>query len=246
VTHHAELLPTGSTPRGFVRVPRQVDDVPYAFWIMEREVTAAEYLEYLNEPATRAAIEAGEQPPRQPRARAGEPLVARGDDGQFVLDADWRADWPVVAISQPDAQASAAYRNARRKDAHDDHVLVLPILHEWTVAAVAGEMRMYVFGRRFRPKWVSSCYATPTPGPTPVLSFPRDESPTGALDMCGSAMEWSVDRYDGGREFVRLLGGAWGRADPEMFKVQGGIGLHPDSTSGETGMRLVLRPRNAR
>lgn len=246
LTQREDLLPTGATPRGFVRVPRQADDVPYAFWIMEREVTAGEYLEYLNDPATRAAIDAGGQPPRLPRARAGEPLVERGADGLFALDAEWRPDWPVIAISQRDALAYAAYRNARRTDAHADHVLDLPSFDEWTVAAVAGEMRMYVFGRRFRPKWVSSCYSSPAPGPVPVLSFPRDESPTGALDMCGSAFEWSVDRYDSSRDLVRLLGGAWGRADPEMFKVQGGMGLHPDATSGETGMRLVLRPRDAR
>ena len=43
----AVLQPEGSTPVGFVRIPRE--RWGEAFLIMEREVTAAEYLEFLND-----------------------------------------------------------------------------------------------------------------------------------------------------------------------------------------------------
>ena len=240
----------GSTPRGFVRVPHEVKDVPYTYFLMEREVTVAEYLEYLNDPQTLAAIDAKTGPIRIPRGRPSEFHWPRAADGRFSIPPDWLPTWPIIGISQQDALAYAAYRTARRAAENPgglpDHIFDLPTLTEWTVAAKAGETRTYVFGQRFRPKWVNSCYSKPQALPESVLSYPRDEAPTGAQDMCGSAFEWSVDVYDAGRGMVRVLGGAWGRADPEMFKVQSGMGLPPDATSGETGMRLVLRPRRAR
>jgi formylglycine-generating enzyme required for sulfatase activity len=74
------------------------------------------------------------------------------------------------------------------------------------------------------------------------MQFPIDESPLGAYDFCGSAMEWLDDWYDFGRGMRRLGGGGWGQSMGHVLTVAGGLGAPPEATSGETGMRLLARP----
>jgi hypothetical protein len=73
------------------------------------------------------------------------------------------------------------------------------------------------------------------------MQFPIDESPLGAYDFCGSAMEWLDAWYDFGRGMRRLGGGSWGQSMGHVLTVAGGLGAPPDATSGETGMRLLAR-----
>jgi len=231
------LLREGTTPRGFVYVPRcTVNPSPY--WIQESEVTCAEYLAFLNAPETRHEIDAA---PRLIRVPRGPDSLADGDfpraeDG-FRIPEDWRADWPAIGVSYEDAEAYARFRSRR-----DRRLYALPTRHEWTNAAGVWTKRPYVFGRVWRPKWVSSCYARPRPSPEPVMSYPVDESVFGVYDLTGSAAEWIDDWFDPARTMKRLGGSSWGHAIAEVFRIWHGSGAKPTSVSHTYGFRLVIRP----
>ncbi len=238
----ATLLPLGETPPGFVRVvPGTGAD---ASWIMEREVLASEYLEFLNDETTLAEIAASPRPIRHPRG-VESPLKGgwwvRGEDGRSALSADWRPDWPVLGVSLDDAPAYARWITARSRAAGRDLEHALPTREEWVCAAGSALDRRYVFGDHYRPKWMKCCFARPQASPEPVLSYPVDESVHGVFDLSGSAFEWCESWYDEGRGLWRLAGGAWARGAPGELGVWAAIGAPADFTSGETGFRLVIR-----
>jgi len=222
------LVPRGGTPAGWVHVP-EVDGYP-AFRIMEREVTAAEYLEFLN-----LATPTAEAPlvPRGP----GSVFWSRGADERYALPDDWKPDHPIVGVSFHDAEAYVRWASRRAGT-----TFALPTVREWSRAAGEyGTNRIYVFGNVFRPKWTSSNWSRPKPGVEPVMSYPIDESIYQAYDMAGSAMEWLDSPYFGDEEQRWLAGGSWGHSDPALFSIPGGWGAVPHSASGVYGFRMVCR-----
>ncbi len=233
------LRPIGAAPEGFVELPRAGEPV----WICEREVTSAEYLEFLNDPATLARIAASPTLILAPRQGSGASVQAAWEsaEGLWRLPADWAPTVPVVGISWHDARAFAQWRTERERAAGGVWEYALPDYNEYQQAGIAGTRRVYSWGRHFRAKWSRSCFARPRASIGPVLQFPIDESPLGVFDLCGSAMEWLDAWYDAGRGMRRLGGGAWGQSMAHVVAVSGGLGAPPDATSGETGMRLVAR-----
>ncbi|MHC4338744.1 MAG: bifunctional serine/threonine-protein kinase/formylglycine-generating enzyme family protein [Planctomycetota bacterium] len=233
-----EQLKEGTTPAGFVYIGRDaVNQLPY--WIQEREVTCAEYLAFLNAPDTITEIERANRLIRVPRGP--DSLAAGGDwprdESGFRIAASWRPDWPVIGISYEDAEAYARWLSRR-----DRRTYTLPNRHEWTNAAGVWLKRPFVFGRFWRPKWVSSCYAKPRPAPESVLSYPIDESVYGVFDLTGSVAEWLDDWFDTGRTTKRFGGSSWGHAKSELFRIWGGMpGAKPGSVSHSYGFRLVIR-----
>jgi hypothetical protein len=227
-----EMLPAGSTPPGFIHVA--ADGRGPAFWMMEREVTAGEYMRFLDDPEVRARATERALTPRS----LDEVYWKRGADGRFLLPADWRPDQPVVGVSWYDARAYVAWA-AKRDGRH----YALPTQSEWERAAgTAGLGRFYPFGDVFRPKWVSSNWSRPRAYVEPVMRYPVDESPLGMYDAAGSAMEWLDALYAGKKTSRWLAGGAWGQSDPALFRVPGGWGASPDAVSGLYGFRMVWRP----
>jgi formylglycine-generating enzyme required for sulfatase activity len=101
---------------------------------------------------------------------------------------------------------------------------------------------VFVWGRRFHPAWTSSCFSQPKAHVEPVMSYPIDQSWCGAYDMCGSAFEWIDGWFDESRGLRRLAGGSWARAQPELFRIEGGLGAGPTAAGDEYGFRLVARP----
>ncbi len=231
------LFPKGSTPAGFVRVPYRLHDG--TFLVMEREVTAGEYLEFLNDPETLARIDAAKQPVLFPRSSSG-PWWPRDAAGRYTLPADVRPDCPTVGVSWEDAREYARWLTARARARGQRGEFVLPDFEERNLAGGDGIRRRYPFGNRFRPKWISSCFARPRANVEPVLRFPIDESPYGVFDLCGSAREWVDHWYDEARGLRRICGGSWAQADPDMFHFFG-HGFGPQVATGDTGFRLVLR-----
>jgi hypothetical protein len=239
----------GDTPPGFVHVDGEAPACE-AFAIMEREVTAAEYLEFLNDPATLARIDASSEPilfPRTPETRLEHGRWPRRADGTYELP-DWTPpDWPALGVSWRDAQDYAAWRTARAvADGRRDELYALPTIEEWVAAAGFSAGRTYPFGERFSARWVKSCHAKPTASPEPVMSYPIDESPFGAFDMAGSAYEWNERWFDADRGLRLAAGGSWGQTDARLFRTWGGVGMPETRSNDETGFRLVLRRRAAR
>jgi predicted Ser/Thr protein kinase len=234
---HLALSREGETPDGFVRIPQGPRN-PAPYSIQEREVTCAEYLEFLNAPETRSAIDATDGlvlVPRGPQSVATGGDWPLGEDG-YRLPADWSPDWPVIGVSFRDAQAYARWRSLR-----DGRVYALPTRHEWTFAAGAYLGRPFVFGRVWRPKWVNSCYSRPHPAPEPVLSYPVDESAFGVFDLSGSVAEWMDDWFDEARGMRRLGGSSWGHTEADLFRIWGGDGAVENAVSHTYGFRLVIR-----
>jgi formylglycine-generating enzyme required for sulfatase activity len=233
-----ELVPASADLPGFRRLPPYGGDHPDPFWIMEREVTCGEYLAFLNDPETRARIDAAEEPvlfPRDGANRLEGGFWERGPDGRFALG-DWPADWPVLGVSWHDAQAYAAWRT---KHAPAGVTYRLPTLAEWDRTGCGGSTnRSYPWGNRFRPKWTKSCYAQRTAVPEPVLRYPIDESVHGVYDMAGGAREWLQGWFDESKGLRAIAGGSWANAQPDRFKFWG-EGLLPDLASGVLGFRLV-------
>jgi len=239
----------GETPRGFVRVtPQDGEASPFA--IMEREVTAAEYMEFLNDAATLARVAALTEPalfPRSADTRLAGGYWPRGEDGRFELPPDQRPDWPVLGVSYRDAQDYAAWRTARdARDGHADREYALPTMIEWVWATGFRAGREYAFGHRFSTKWVKCCYSRPVASPEPVMSYPVDESPFGVFDTAGSAYEWIDWWFDEARHLRLAAGGSWGQTDPRLFLVWGGVGASETDAGGETSFRLVCRAKATR
>jgi len=212
------LVRVGSDPDGFVRL-RDI-------LIMEREVTAGEYLDFLNAVPRDEAI--------LPRS-VGQPIRLPESDGRYALLPGMRADWPAFGVTFHAARAYARWRSERDGRAYD-----LPTFEEWLAAANGGIGWHYPFGDRFRPKWVKSCYARPEAMLEPVLRYPIDESLAGVFDLAGGVREWVDSWYDEGRGLKRVCGGSWAQAIPDRFKVYG-EGHEPQVATGDFGFRLVIR-----
>ncbi len=239
----ARLNPTGSTPPGFVFIwPWQREDEP--FWIQEREVTSAEYLLFLNDAPTLAAIDRARGKGRYIRyPRNDQKNSATGGhwpreaDGRFRLPPGWQPEHPARGISRDDARAYANWRSLR-----DGRTYALPTDRQWARAG----LNSYPFGHVFRPKWVSSLHVRRSfRGYDAVMSFPIDESPYGVYDMSGSVTEWV--EWTRGRGFDGIaVGGSALRAKAWEFSIFGWHPRDPSYAGGDVGFRLVFAPAEAK
>ncbi len=243
-SYRVEMNPIGTTPDGF----RLVDPGSYwhdyqPYWIMEHEVTSAQYLKFLNHAATQARIAQSAQPALHPRTfdtAASGGLWPRLGNGSYQLPADWQPDWPVFGVSWHDAVAYAEWRTTQAQAAGLRHRFRLPILGEFRIAARGLPKWLYPYGSRFRPNWSNCCFSRPRPRPEPILRYPVDESIYGVFDCSGSALEW-LDAWWGQEQAQRFAGGgSWAQGGAIAAKPSSGLGMLPDATSMETSFRLVL------
>jgi hypothetical protein len=237
----AHLVPAGTTPTGFVKLP---DAYGGHTWSMEHEVTAEDYLVFLNDPETLAEIDASPVPTRHPR-QGGEYALGsewhRLNDGTWIMDPDWHPRWPVVGVTWHDAMAYADWITRKAREAELPYRFRLPYWHDRSLmASVATDQWDYAWGGRFRPHWSNTCFSKPRANLEPVLRYPIDETPALIYDLCGGAFEWLDDWFDEERRLRAAAGGAWGRSQAVVSKTSGGLGFEAEQSSGETGFRLIL------
>jgi formylglycine-generating enzyme required for sulfatase activity len=208
---------------------------------MEREVTCEEYMAFLEDPATRAEIQAADRPIRFPRSGADAHAGGAWRDpatGGWRLPPGFAPDFPVLGVSFEDAQAHARWRSAR-----EGRPYRLPTRAQWLMAGEGAlAHRAYAFGDVFSPRWAKTCFARPRAFIEATMAYPTDESPLGVYDMTGSAAEWLDAWYDEPRKLRWLGGQGWGQAKAETFKLWSGFGLEATVAYYETGFRLVLLP----
>lgn len=237
-------LGRGIAPEGFVYCAEvRLLGSSGPFWIMEREVTFGEYLEFLNDPATRRLLSEGGGSPLAPRA-GDDPLVRRGEDDAYAAGPSVREDWPVVGVSWHDAAAYARWRTAAAREKGLPLTFALPTNSEWEHAGcLFGRYSRYVYGEYVQPRWFKCAFSrSGAPAPEPPMSFPIDRSFFGVYDMTGSVAEWLADDYQGieGRKWVK--GASWADGGPpSLFRVGGGAGHPPELASARIGFRLVCR-----
>ena len=231
---HLRLHPIGSTPPGFIRIP-ETRHGP-SFLIQEREVICEEYLAFLNDPVVASTITDGARK-LVPRGPLGDWLFER-EAGRFITGEGWTPDTAVMGLSFHDARAYVAWRSKR-----DGLPYRLPKEDEWNRASGHWPFaRAYVFGHAFFPKYVSSNWARAYARPEPWHRYPVDESPYGVYATSGGAMEWIDAWWGKDRDLRWLAGGAWGYADPALFRSPGGWGNKPEMVTGTYGFRLALDP----
>ncbi len=237
------LVPAETTPTGFARItPHPAWRLP-PYWIMDREVTSAEYLEFLNDPATLEEIDRTQMPIRFPRTVRNESSGGswlRQADGRYAIPSDWKADWPAFGISWHDAVRYAEWKTQRARDQGLPYTYRLPILSEFRLAAKGHTRWDYPYGMDFRPIWSNCCFSRPKPEPEPVLRYPLDVSVFNVYDCSGSALEWVDAWWDQDHIKRFAAGGSWAQGGATAAKPAAGLGIRPDSTSLETAFRLVL------
>jgi hypothetical protein len=237
------LIPSLTTPAGFRRITREPFWQGEDFWIQEREVTCAEYLEFLNSPQAQAQMANSAEAilfPRTFRNAASGGLWVRDSSGRFELPAQTSASLPVMAISWFDAVRYAEWRTAEAQAAGLAFQFRLPTAREFHVAAGGAPNWPYPYGPRFRPNWSSCCFSRPVPAPEPVLRYPIDESVFGVFDTSGSALEWLDTWWNQAQTERHAGGGSWAQGGSIAARPMAGLGIRPQETSLETSFRLVL------
>ncbi len=246
-----ELLAEGTTPEGFARVDDGRPDDPEPFWMQEREVTFGDWIEFLEDEETHAAVSLGAGPPLLPSG-AGIPAdTIEEREGRFVVSDDLDASYPVFGVSWHAAMAYAAWRT--RVSGLEERGLVLDLATraEWLLAFAGGLPRRFPFGDVLNPKWIKCRFSRSYFRPESVMSFPIDESPYGVFDMTGSISEWCQDVF--ARPSSRVVtqtvsGGSFNHPailayEPEstFARETGSVGLPAEQTGTFLGFRLVLR-----
>jgi iron(II)-dependent oxidoreductase len=181
------LIPAGAFTMGGPGPDTEIADRPArrvfvsAFRIDRYPVTVAAY---------RAFIAAGGYRSRRYWTDRGwawrtESAVTRP---RFWDEAEWAAylvpNHPVVGVSAHEAEAYAAFRDAR-----------LPTEAEWEKACRGEEGRPYPWGR----DWVEDACSMRGYGPrgtVPIGTFPRGKTPLGLSDMVGCVWQWCSDVSD--------------------------------------------------
>ena len=122
----------------------------------------------------------------------------------------WHPDWPVVAISQGDAEAYCRWLNETHGPGHR-----LPTELEWEKAARGADGRLFPWGDTWEPTFCHMGISQPgAPERGPCGAFATDISPYGIEDLAGGVSEWTSTRLEGAQQRV-IKGGHWASGPTE-------------------------------
>ncbi len=200
--------------------PRQTGQAE-DFFVARFPVTCEQYLNFLNDLAEQSPEEARARSPRLlpedgfhwPRNADGTFRIPTGPgDGGSALEGTsqwWDPSWPVTAVSWIDLMHFARWQSKRL-----GRLLCLLPQAYWEKAARGVDGRFYPWGNQGDPIFCNMIVSFEGgPRPTPVDSFPTDESVYGARGMSGNSRDLCIgtyiDKYPGSRLF---RGGDWSYA----------------------------------
>jgi serine/threonine-protein kinase len=247
------LLPAKRVPDGFVAIPGGpfIHSGPEGgggpeeartcadFLIATFPVTSAEYLESLNDRATREPVESVAK--RAPRDSVAS--VWPVENGRFRLPAlipgttmKWDPQLPVFAISWSDALHYCAWRSAR-----DGRFYTVPHEVQFEKAARGVDGRVFPFGNVYDGTFANtnSSFADGF-RLLPVGAMPADVSPYGVRDLAGNMGTWCLNSIAGPFASVReYKGGAWSDVWHHA-RSPSRMGAPPAAPSRHVGIRLVM------
>ena len=223
-------------------------------------VTHGEYLEYLNDLVDQNHLdEVQERVPREAAAtesELGATLYDRGPHGRFALrPADeggmWTPDHPVCNVDWASADAYANWWAEKRGQPWR-----LPCELEWEKAARGVDRRQLPWGSYHDHSWCLTVEShAEAQQPSPVDSYPVDESPYGVRGLGGGVRDWVLDEFipegppveESGLLVVQpprvdapthgTRGGAWSL--PDWVSRIACRGYHPPIRLGDLGFRLI-------
>ena len=186
-----------AVPRGEVHLGDSAE--PFAvdkFWIAKYPVTWQQYRIFL------------EAPDGHFFPQWWEGLRWRAEYQRAVTPAE---NYPAQEVSWYDAMAYVRWLNDRF-----DTQVRLPSEWEWQQAATGGDpANVYPWGERWQPLRANT-RESGLRGVTAVGMYPQGASPVGALDMCGTVLEWCANEFytpknnwSTGEAHRVMRGGSW-------------------------------------
>ena len=254
----ARLRPAGQLPRHFRYVPagpaivgrpnavgrgalpEEIRHVP-SFAISEREVTAAEFVEFLNSPGVDDELTRmpDQMEPSRVSGMSMWSWIKRGPDGKLEVDRPFR-DHPANGVTFEAAQAYARWRTAEAAAGARPVQYALPTDVEWEKAARGADGRNFTYGDTYHALWQKGGRSSMFMRTEIVASHPVDESPFGLYDLSGGISEWcerSEASVPGDERTLRGI--PW--SDREEHPLSEEKPMPPGSTRAEAGFRLVIR-----
>jgi len=224
------------------------------FIIRRYPATVKSYLAFLNDLVRSGRPDEAEHWALRGRAHTkgstGAPLLARNEKGRYGLrpgadGALWGQSWPVLMV---DYNCAAAY--CRWYAARKEQPWRLPLELEWEKAARGVDGRFYPWGDVLDPAWTlmrDSHQGRPTP--SPVDSWPVDESVYGVRGLGGNTRDWCEDMFVKEREDlqdrrVHVATRALGRGGKAQHVTRGGHflgGMRQARCSGRYATATGLR-----
>jgi formylglycine-generating enzyme required for sulfatase activity len=215
----------GDTDSLYPEAGRSVDLPDY--FISRREVSAAEYFEFLNDPAIRAEIEA----PDGEAASLLLPVEVRSDSVVRRYDVDpagrpapgstETALWGMRWVSRLAADRFVRWMNEKESEQGGRWRYALPSADELEKAARGADGRLFPWGNKF--DWSLVCGHRSSDTQTHrTIPFPTDASPYDVRDLAGSLAEWTrTDETPPGSDAERQ------NLDPRNLdcRVKGGSGF---------------------
>jgi formylglycine-generating enzyme required for sulfatase activity len=247
------LLPTGATPAGFVYIPpgsfiyggdpEAIESVPLeqpelaGYCIGRREVTNAEWAEFVDDAQTQEAIQAAGKPKYFSREQSGAPIPPANCGGPTT---------PVMGIPWNDVRDYLAWRNRKAQREGDLLRYDLPSEEEWEKAARGVDGRAFPWGNRFDFDLVVGLHSKPTALFSAPGGFePCDESPFGVQDAGGLRQEWTNARRELDASAPPVCfkrGGSWIFTRDAFFRSASRAYQDASTGGGAMGFRLVARP----
>ncbi len=261
----------GADPRVDQPLPSRLVDVA-DFFMARHEVTAEEYLEFLNSPETSARLieetgytaavpqidwKSAELAPMLPSdpvhklLRQGRVLlVPRTRCGERLCYIHEQGRWQVenYMLKWPVIAVStlAALEYARwltEVKYAGKWLFRLASDLEWEKAARGVDRRPYVWGHYHVWSFCASGQSQrENSGLRPPGAFPLDESVYGVRDLAGSVAETLRDVRGDGTRFVSSRGGSWQDTDAYYFRAANRNGRLAEESYASDGVRLVAVP----
>lgn len=142
---------------------------------------------------------------------------------------EWAALFPVVWVSQEDAEAYCHWRGLR-----------LPSEEEWEKAARGKDGLLFPWGNRLPTAETTN---SNSPQMEPVGNRPEDRSPDGVYDLGGNVAEWTGTRIlHDGNEVAVVRGGSYRTALRETLTFHRDLSLAPGDRTDWIGFRCAGAP----